>query len=55
MFGPASATQQCGAFRLGSPDDSALLIRLERGAYTALVSGVNDTTGNALIEVYLME
>ena len=42
-----------GAFSLppGSAD-SALLLSLAPGAYTAQVSGLNDTTGNALIEVY---
>jgi len=29
-----------------------MLIDLEAGAYTAQVSGVNDTTGVALVEVY---
>jgi len=44
-----------GAFALpsGSPD-SALLLSLAPGSYTAEVSGLNNTTGNALIEVYEM-
>ena len=34
-------------------DDCALLLRdIPAGAYTAVLSGVNETTGNALIEVY---
>lgn len=43
-----------GAFDL--PDatsrDAALLLTLPAGIYTALVSGVGDTTGNALAEIY---
>src|ERR1017187_9051678 len=42
-----------GAFVLPSGSaDSALLLSLGPGAYTAQVSGLNNTTGNALIEVY---
>jgi hypothetical protein len=32
--------------------ESALLIRLEPGAYTTIVSGVGGTTGIGLVEVY---
>src|SRR5215211_5481523 len=32
--------------------ESAILMRLEAGAYTAVIRGVNDTSGIALIEVY---
>ena len=32
--------------------ESSILIRLEPGAYTAVVTGANDTTGIALIEIY---
>jgi hypothetical protein len=35
-----------------SASEPAILVRLEPGAYTAIVSGVNDSTGIALIEVY---
>jgi probable HAF family extracellular repeat protein len=42
-----------GAFALNaSSTDSALLITLPPGGYTAEVSGVNNTTGVALIEIY---
>jgi sugar lactone lactonase YvrE len=42
-----------GAFALPSGSaDSALLVSLAPGSYTAQVSGLNNTTGNALIEVY---
>jgi hypothetical protein len=45
---------QVGAFPLNDPNskDSALLITLSPGSYTAQVSGVNNATGVALIEVY---
>jgi hypothetical protein len=32
--------------------ESAVLIALAPGNYTAILSGVNNATGNALIEVY---
>lgn len=32
--------------------ESALVLRLPAGAYTAVVRGANDATGNALVEVY---
>ena len=42
-----------GAFALPTlSKDSALLVTLSPGSYTALVSGANDTTGIALVEVY---
>ena len=34
------------------PLESALIATLQPGTYTAIVSGVNNTTGNALVEVY---
>jgi len=49
----AAAYNQVGAFTLpDSSADSALLITLPAGAYTVQVSGVNATTGNALMEIY---
>src|SRR5262249_54511258 len=33
-------------------NESAVLVRLEPGAYTTVVSGANGTTGIALVEVY---
>lgn len=36
-------------------NESSILIRLEPGAYTAVVTGANDGTGIALIEVYEMK
>ncbi len=42
-----------GAFALGDGSkDAMLLITLPAGAYTAHVLGANDTTGNALVEIY---
>ncbi len=50
----ASAFTKAGAFAYASTasKDSALLIDLPGGSYTAQVSGVNSTTGLALVEVY---
>ncbi|MCX6951713.1 MAG: hypothetical protein NTV51_05965 [Verrucomicrobia bacterium] len=49
----AAAAAQVGAFALpeGSKD-TALLLYLEPGSYTAQISGLNNTTGVALVEVY---
>jgi len=53
--GPAisAAASRLGAFQFqpGS-QDAAVLTMLPPGSYTAIVSGVNDTTGVALIEAY---
>ena len=45
---------QIEATRLAPPNDaeSAIAITLAPGSYTAIVTGVNNTTGNALVEVY---
>jgi hypothetical protein len=49
----ASESQAVGAFPLASGSaDCALLLSLSPGAYTAIVSGVNGTTGVALVEIY---
>jgi len=51
----SAATVAAGAFALPADSrDSVLLITLAPGNYTALVSGVNDATGIAIIEVYEM-
>ncbi len=49
-----NAFAQTGAFALpgASSQDAALLITLPPGSYTAQVSGVNSTTGVALVEIY---
>jgi hypothetical protein len=49
----ASASDVAGAFPLATNStDAALVLDLPAGAYTALVSGADNTTGVALIEVY---
>jgi len=49
----ANATTESGAFALPAGSaDSALLLNLAPGAYTLQVSGVNQTTGVALGEIY---
>lgn len=48
-----SAFASVGAFALPvSSLDAALIVTLEPGNYTVEVSGVNTTTGTALVEVY---
>jgi hypothetical protein len=49
-----AAFTQTGAFGLAnaSSKDAAILVTLDPGAYTAVVSGVKGTTGNALVEAY---
>jgi len=52
---PAAATAFSTAGAFGLPDgskDTALVIELPAGAYTAMVSGSNGNTGTALVEVY---
>jgi hypothetical protein len=48
-----SAFASAGAFALplGSKD-AALVITLEPGGYTVIVSGAGASTGNALVEIY---
>lgn len=49
----AAAFTAVGAFNLGATTkDAALLVTLPPGGYTAQVSGVGNTTGVALVEVY---
>ncbi len=50
-----TATTQAGTFALASGSkDAVLLVSLSAGAYTAIVSGVGNTTGTALIEIYVV-
>jgi hypothetical protein len=35
--------------------ESAIIATLQPGSYTAIVAGVNNTTGNALVEVYALQ
>ena len=49
----ASATAQVGDFPLpAGSKDAALLVTLQPGSYTVVVTGVGNTTGNALVEIY---
>lgn len=49
----ASVATQVGAFALPSGSkDAAFVVTLPAGAYTVQVSGVNSTTGLALVEIY---
>ena len=50
----ATAFRAVGAFALPSASsrDSALFVTLDPGSYTAQLTGVNNTTGVALIEIY---
>ena len=38
-----------------NPAESAIIATLQPGSYTAIVRGVNNTTGNALVEVYALQ
>lgn len=52
----AAAANVVGAFPFAEhSEDSALLLGLDPGAYTALVSGVDGETGVGLVEVYAIE
>ena len=47
------AGAQVGAFNLPATSrDSAILVTLDPGTYSAQVSGVGNTTGVALVEIY---
>lgn len=48
------AAIQASGFAPASPSESAVLITLAPGAYTALVAGTNGATGIALIETFLV-
>lgn len=51
----ASAASAVGAFALaGGSRDSALLVSLQPGSYSAVVSGVGNTTGTVLFELYVV-
>jgi len=52
----AATTTAVGAFALTTGSrDAALLATLPAGAYTAVVSGVGNTTGTALVELYVAQ
>jgi hypothetical protein len=49
---PNAATLSASGFAPGNPKESAILVTLNPGAYTAIVSGVGNSTGVAIVEVY---
>lgn len=51
-----NAFNTTGAFGLPDPNskDAAMIVQLAPGSYTAVVSGVNGTTGVGLVEIYEM-
>ncbi len=49
----ANAAQSVGAFALpDNSDDAVMLVELDPGVYSAIVSGEGNTTGIALVEIY---
>ena len=51
--GIASAAAQVGAFPLpAGSKDAAVLVTLQPGAYSVVLTGVGNTSGTALVEVY---
>jgi alpha-tubulin suppressor-like RCC1 family protein len=50
--GSNAADLQAIGLQPGHPKDAAILVTLQPGAYTAIVSGVGNTTGIAIVEVY---
>jgi hypothetical protein len=53
--GLAQQMQQVGAFALSSADDTALILNLAPGTYSAEISGVNGVQGVALGEIYAVD
>jgi hypothetical protein len=52
-WGEAQAADlQATGFAPGHPSDAAVLMTLSPGAYTAHVTGKNNATGVALVEIY---
>src|SRR5213075_2118190 len=49
---PNAAALAASGLQPGHPNESAILVTLQPGAYTAIVSGVGNTTGVAIVEVY---
>jgi YVTN family beta-propeller protein len=47
-----AAALQASGFAPADPQEAAILITLDPGAYTAVVSGVGSTTGVAIVEVF---
>jgi hypothetical protein len=51
---PGAAQIQADNIAPSDPRESATIVTLEPGNYTAIVRGVNDTTGVALVEAYVL-
>ena len=52
----ATAARRTGAFALPAASrDTALVLTLEPGAYTAQLSSATGTTGAAMIELYVVD
>jgi hypothetical protein len=52
----AAAGRVAGAFALRTGSrDSAVLLTLEPGAYTAQLSSATNASGNAMIEIYVVD
>jgi hypothetical protein len=52
---PGAAQIQANGVAPSDPHESATIVTLEPGNYTAIVRGVNDTTGVALVEAYVLQ
>jgi hypothetical protein len=51
----SAAATSVAAFALpAGSKDAAIVTRLPAGAYTAVVNGANNTTGTALVEIYVL-
>jgi hypothetical protein len=50
-----AAQIQASGYAPPNAAESAILITLPPGNYTAILSGVNNGTGNALVEVYALD
>ncbi len=50
--GPSAAAIQAAGLQPGDPAESAILITLDPGAYTAIVSGAGGAAGVAIVEVF---
>jgi len=48
----ASTFAACGAFPLSSPNDAVLVVTLQPGQYTAIMSGISGDSGIGLAEIY---
>ena len=46
---------QASGYAPGDPTESAIIADLPAGSYTAIVRGVNNMTGVALVEVYNLQ